>query len=69
MYFVMKVEVGEYWDTVKMGASAAAKEFEVNVAFDGTDAEEDSVGQINILEQALKNKADELFLLHLTMKS
>lgn len=60
--FVMKMKSGEYWDIVKMGASAAAKEFEVNVTFDGTDAEEDSVGQISILEQAIKNKADGIVL-------
>ena len=60
--FIMKMKSGEYWDTVKMGATAAAKEFEVNVTFDGTDTEEDVDGQINLVDLAVLNKADALVL-------
>lgn len=60
--FIMKMKSGEYWDTVKMGATAAAKEFEVNVTFAGTDAEEDADGQINLIDSAIADKADALVL-------
>ena len=60
--FIMKMKSGEYWDTVKMGAAAAANEFEVNVTFGGTDTQEDVDGQINLVDLSVANKADALVL-------
>jgi len=63
---VIKMIVKKYdhafWSVVKMGADAAAKEFNVIVEFDGPTDEEDIDGQIRMVEAAIDNKVDALVL-------
>ncbi|WP_282937417.1 substrate-binding domain-containing protein [Paenibacillus sp. RC67] len=59
---IMKKKSGDYWNTVRMGAEAAAKEFSVNLRVAGTDYEGDVNGQIELIDQAVKDGMDALVL-------
>ncbi|GAA4839501.1 substrate-binding domain-containing protein [Paenibacillus vulneris] len=59
---IMKKESGDYWNTVKMGAEAAAKEFSVNLKVTGPEFEGDVNGQIALIDQAVKEGMDALVL-------
>lgn len=52
----------EFWDTVYAGIDAAAKEFDVKVEITGSRTEKDIEEQIQILENAVKNKPDAIIL-------
>jgi len=52
----------EYWQTVKDGVTAAAKEFNVDTKFEGTTSESDVDGQIKILDAAIKTKPDAIVM-------
>ena len=39
-----------YWGTVHAGAEAAAKKYNVNIVWKGTETETDVAGQVNILQ-------------------
>ncbi|MCS7463889.1 substrate-binding domain-containing protein [Paenibacillus doosanensis] len=59
---LMKSKSGDYWKTVKMGAEAAAKEFSVELRVEGPDEEGDVNGQIELLNQSVKDGMDALVL-------
>jgi ribose transport system substrate-binding protein len=59
---IVKMQNGDYWNTVKMGADAAAKEFNINLAFMAPNDEEDVDGQIQLVNQAIDQKVDALIL-------
>lgn len=48
---IVKDRSGEFWKTVKMGAEAAAKEFGVNLMFDGTEGGADAAGQAALVDK------------------
>ncbi|ANS77170.1 LacI family transcriptional regulator [Paenibacillus yonginensis] len=53
---------GDYWNTVRMGAEVAAKEYNVNFKFSAPENENDIAGQISQMEQAIKEKPDAIIL-------
>ncbi|WP_231506356.1 substrate-binding domain-containing protein [Paenibacillus sp. UNC451MF] len=59
---IMKKKSGDYWNTVKMGAEAAAKEFSVNLKVTGPDYEGDVNSQIALIDQAVRDGMDALVL-------
>lgn len=59
---VLKMNNGEYWNTVKLGAEVAAKEFNVNLSFKSPADEDDVKGQIALVEQMLEDGTDGLVL-------
>ena len=52
----------EFWQTVRTGIEAAAKEFDVLVTITGVEVESDIQGQIHILEDSIKDKPDAIVL-------
>lgn len=60
--FVAKTKQSDYWKTVQSGAEAAAKEFDVDLSFLAPADEEDTNGQLELVNQALKNGAGALVL-------
>ncbi|AOZ91268.1 substrate-binding domain-containing protein [Paenibacillus crassostreae] len=59
---IVKMNSGSFWNTVKMGAEVAAKEYNVELTFTGPDSENDIEGQITLVEDAIQNKADAIIL-------
>lgn len=59
---IAKMNYGYHWGTVKMGANAAAREFNVNVDFAAPNDEEDISEQVRLVNQALNNQVDALIL-------
>lgn len=59
---IVKSKNGDYWNTLKMGAEAAAKEFGVNLTFDGPESEDDAAGQEELVRQYLAYGMDALIL-------
>jgi ribose transport system substrate-binding protein len=60
---ILQMGQGDYWNTVKMGAEAAAKEFDVNLIVSASKDEQDVRGQIDLMNQALdQGKAEALVL-------
>lgn len=53
---------GDYWNTVRMGAAAAAKEFNVKVNFVAPDEENEVQKQVELADQAIKLGANALVL-------
>jgi ribose transport system substrate-binding protein len=53
---------GEFWTTVRMGAEAAAKEFDVKLTFDAPADETDTKTQIELVNKYLAYGADGLVL-------
>lgn len=62
VYLILKVKDGDYWNTIKIGAETAAKEFNINLIFIAPDDEEDVAGQIRLVKSAIKNSADAIVL-------
>lgn len=62
VYLILKVRDGDYWNTIKTGAETAAKEFNVNLICNSPDDEEDVAGQIKLVKNAIRNKADAIVL-------
>lgn len=60
--FITKSKQSDYWKTVKTGAEAAAKEFGVSLLFEAPDNEEDTNGQLELVNQSLKTGTDALIL-------
>lgn len=60
--FIVKTKQGEYWNTVKTGAEAAAKEFNVELTFAAPDEGSGENGQLELIQQSLKNGAAALVL-------
>lgn len=59
---IVKMIDSDYWKTVKMGADAAAKEFNINVHFSAPSNEADIKGQLDMVESAIEQKTDALIL-------
>lgn len=59
---IVKMNRGDYWNTVKLGAEAAAKEFNVKLTFKAPDSESDIDEQIAMVEDSIKQKADAIIL-------
>lgn len=53
---VLKMSSGYHWGTIKMGADTAAREFNVDIDFYAPTDEEDTAGQIKLVNQALDKK-------------
>ncbi|MCR8644016.1 substrate-binding domain-containing protein [Paenibacillus sp. N1-5-1-14] len=56
--FVAKLKQGDYWNTIRMGAEAAAKEFGANLNFIAPDLEEDTNRLHNMALQAIRSSVD-----------
>ncbi|MCR8631200.1 substrate-binding domain-containing protein [Paenibacillus radicis (ex Xue et al. 2023)] len=59
---VVKMQTGDYWKTVRMGAEAAAKEFNVNLNVLEPKDEEDVSGQIALVNEAISGGTAALVL-------
>jgi len=62
VHLIVKMNRGEYWNTVKQGAEAAAKEFNVNLTFKAPNSESDVDEQIEMVENSIEEKADVIIL-------
>ncbi len=60
--FITKNRGGDYWETVKIGAETAAREFGVNIHFSAPDNQEDIQRQIQLVNYALEDGVDALVL-------
>lgn len=59
---IVKSKNGDYWNTLKMGAEAAAKEFGVTLTFDGPESEDAVAAQQELVKQYLAYGTDALIL-------
>lgn len=59
---IVKKRDASFWTVVEMGTEAAAKEFGINVDFDGPTDENDIDGQIQMVGEAINKKVDALVL-------
>jgi ribose transport system substrate-binding protein len=62
IHMIVKMSRGDYWNTVKLGAEAAAQEFNVKLTFKAPDSESDIDEQIDMVENAINEKADVIVL-------
>lgn len=62
IHMIVKMNKGDYWNTVKLGAEAAAKEFNVKLTFKAPDSESDIDGQVVMVEDSIKENADVIIL-------
>ncbi|WNS44564.1 substrate-binding domain-containing protein [Paenibacillus sp. MMS20-IR301] len=62
IHLIVKMNKGDYWNTVKLGAEAAAKEFNVKLTFKAPDSESDIDEQVTMVEDSIKEKADVIIL-------
>ncbi len=53
---------GYHWGSIKRGAEAAAREFNVNIEYSAPNEEDDTEVQIKLVNQALEKKVDALIL-------
>lgn len=54
--FISKMNYGYHWATIKQGAVAASKEFNVNISFEAPEKEENADEQIKLLQEVIENK-------------
>lgn len=59
---IVKMNQGDYWNTLKSGAEAAAKEFNVMLHFLAPNHEDDIPGQIELVNQSIQNRPDAIIL-------
>jgi len=59
---IVKKSDHAFWEVVNMGAQAAAKEFNIDVEFDGPTNEEDVEGQIRMVDTAIDDNVDAIVL-------
>lgn len=59
---IVKTDSNDFWQTVKLGTEAAAKEFGVNVIFKYPSNEKDAEDQIRLVEDAISKKVDAIVL-------
>lgn len=62
IHLIVKMNKGDYWNTVKLGAEAAAQEFNVKLTFKAPDSESDIAEQVAMVEDSIKEKADVIIL-------
>jgi ribose transport system substrate-binding protein len=53
---ILKMSSGYHWGTIKLGADAAAREFNVDIDYAAPDDEEDIDGQIELVNKVLEKK-------------
>jgi ribose transport system substrate-binding protein len=59
----------DFWESVRMGAEAAAKEFNGELIYTGSQSEADLQEQIEILDQAIEQKPDAIVLAAVDFKA
>lgn len=59
---IVKMNRGDYWNTVRMGALVAAKEYNIELNFKAPSSEDDIEGQIQMVEEAIEYKSDAIVL-------
>ncbi|MDO7904997.1 substrate-binding domain-containing protein [Paenibacillus sp. JX-17] len=59
---IVKMKGGEYWNTIRMGAEVAAKEFNVHLTIKGPQSENDIKGQIRLMDESIQQKKDAIIL-------
>ncbi|NEZ41947.1 substrate-binding domain-containing protein [Paenibacillus alvei] len=59
---IVKMNQGDYWNTLRSGAEAAAKEFNVKLQFLAPNYEDDISGQIELVNQSIQNRPDAVIL-------
>lgn len=59
---IVKKQNHDFWAVVEMGATAAEKEFGINVGYTGPYSEEDIDGQIRMIEAAVADGVDAIVL-------
>ncbi|MCJ8014293.1 substrate-binding domain-containing protein [Paenibacillus sp. KQZ6P-2] len=59
---IVKMNHGDFWNTVKMGAEVAAKEYNVNLTFKAPPNENDIDEQIRLVDESIHNNADAIIL-------
>lgn len=59
---IVKMNHGDFWKTVKMGAEVAAKEYNVHLTFKAPQNESDIDEQVRLVEESIANKADAIIL-------
>ncbi|WP_281884976.1 substrate-binding domain-containing protein [Paenibacillus sp. YYML68] len=59
---VLKSQTSDFWKTVRTGAEAAAKEFNVELFVEAASGEEDVQEQLQLVEQAVHYKRDAIVL-------
>ncbi len=59
---IVKMDHGDFWKTVKMGAEVAAKEYNVNLTFKAPQNESDIDEQIRLVDESIRNNADAIIL-------
>lgn len=59
---ITKMKNGDYWNTVKMGADAAAREFGIDLEYQAPQDETDYTEQIRLMNQAIDQKVGSIVL-------
>ncbi|GIO31002.1 MULTISPECIES: substrate-binding domain-containing protein [Paenibacillus] len=59
---IVKMDHGDFWKTVKMGAEVAAKEYNVTITFKAPRSENDIDEQIRLVDESIQNQADAIIL-------
>ena len=59
---IVKSTTSQFFKSVFSGANAASKEYNLELAFDGPENEEDYASQIEMMERAIKDKVDAIVL-------
>lgn len=62
IHMIVKMNKGDYWNTVKLGAEAAANEFNVNLTFKAPDSESKISEQVAMVEESISQRADAIIL-------
>lgn len=59
---IVKMDRGDYWSTIKMGAEVAAKEYNVRLNFLAPENENDYKDQIRLMEESIERRPDAIVL-------
>lgn len=59
---IVKMDQGDYWNTIRMGAEVAAKEYNVKLNFLAPDNENDYEGQVRLMEESIQRRPDVIVL-------
>lgn len=59
---ILKNQYDAYWKNIQLGAETAAREFNVNLDIAAPEDESDTIGQANLINEAVDRKVDALLL-------
>ncbi|MDQ0088006.1 ribose transport system substrate-binding protein [Paenibacillus anaericanus] len=59
---IVKLDRGDYWNTIRMGAEAAAKEYNIKLNYLAPDNENDYREQIALMEESIARRPDVIVL-------